>query len=252
MRKYRLIILLVALAAAVLASGYVPQPVKAESLTFASGGYTTACALILGIFAISMILSFTSGRLTASPWAKVLLWMGLLALIFFGVAFLIIKVTAGLISWLWGIGAPVIVVGLSIWAYFHFRRKAGEKVSSNSVRKSAAGSGQIKFDFRVLYSSMSLLLAIGIIALVVGAPTHYLVVPLAFAVLAIALWKVAKWRGFMLIGAVTIVLYIAKYCIPEYISFASDKFWPSLALTLLYMGLILPLSDLYCRKETLI
>ncbi len=252
MKKYRFIILLIAIAAAIFASGYVPKPVQADKLTFASGGYATCCAVILGLFIVSMVLSFTNGRLQVSPLAKVLLWMGFGVALFIGIAWGIIKLTAGVISWLLGIGAPVIVVALSLWIYFIFRKKAGDKVSSGSIRRSATGSGEIKFDFKVLYSSMALLLVIGAVALIIGQPTHYLILPAAFAVLSIVLWKLFGWRGFMLIGVITTVLYIAKYCIPEYISFATDKFWPSLALTLLYLGLIVPLADLYCRKEKLI
>lgn len=249
MKKYRFIILIIAIAAAIFASGYIQEPVPADQLTFENGGYTTSCAIVLGLFIISTVLSFISGRLNLSPTAKVLLWLLVGVLVFVGLAWLIIELTAGVISWLWGIGAPVIVVGVSMWLYFRFRKRAGDKVSSNAVRKSATGSGEIKFDFKVLYSSLALLLVIGFIALLCGAPTHYLLVPMAFATLGIVLWRICRWRGWMLIGAVAVVLYVAKYCIPEYISFATDKFWPSMALTLLYLGVVVPLADLYCRQE---
>ena len=97
---------------------------------------------------------------------------------------------------------------------------------------------------------MGVLLLSGIIALVVGEPSHYLFVPLAFSTLAVLLWRLLKWRGFMLIGALTIVLYVLRYCVPAHVSFTSGNYWPSLALTLLYLGLVVPLSDLYCRKES--
>lgn len=249
MKKYRFIILLIAIAAAIFASSYIPEPVPAEDFSFEHGGYTTSCAIILTLFLVSMTFSFINGRLNLSPLAKVLLFMGLGVLAFFGLAWLIIKLCGGIISTLWGIGAPVIVIAVSLWLYFHFRKRAGDKVSSNSVRRSATGSGEIKFDFKVLYSSLALLLCIGVIALLCDEPTHYLLLPMAFATLAIVLWKVFRWRGWMLVGILAVVLYVLKYCIPEYISFATDKFWPSMALTLLYLGITVPLADLYCRKE---
>ena len=249
MKKFRFILLMIALVAAVVASSYLPEPIPAERMNFSSSGYSTSCALVLGLFVLSMVLSCASGRLSMSPLSKLLLIMGVGVLFLVGMAFLIIKLTAGAITWLWGVGAPVIVIGLSLWLYFHYRKRAGEKASSGSVRRSASGSGEIKFDFKVLYSSMALLLVVALIALLAGAPTHYLVLPLAFATLATLLWKVSGWRGFLLLGVITTVLYIVKYCIPAYISFTTDKFWPSMALTLLYLGLIVPLSDLYCRKE---
>lgn len=251
MKRFRIIILLVALAAAIFCAGYIPQTkTSVDDLTIADGGYMTSCAVILAIFCISFCLSLISGKLQMSPLGKLLLWMGAGVLILFGITYLIIKLTAGVITWLWGIGAPVIVAGLFIWLYFRFRRIAGDKAAANSVRKSAAGSGEIKFDFRVLYASMALLLVISIIALIVGQPSAYMMLPLAFASLSILLWRLFKWRGFNLIGVITIVLYVVKYCIPAYISFTSDRFWPSLVLTLLYLGLVVPLSDLYCRRES--
>lgn len=251
MKRFRIVILLVALVAAIFCAGYIPQSkASVGELTVKDGGYMTSCAVILAIFCISFCLSLLSGKLQISPLGKLLLWMGVGVLLLFGITYLIIKLTAGVISWLWGVGAPVIVAGLFIWLYFRYRRIAGEKAAVSSVRKSAAGVGEIKFDFRVLYSSMSLLLIISIIALIVGQPSAYMMLPLAFASLSILLWRLFKWRGFNLIGVITIVLYVVKYCIPAYISFSSDKFWPSLVLTLLYLGLIVPLSDLYCRKES--
>jgi len=251
MKKFRIVILIVALIAAVFSAGYLPQAEKpVEQLTLADGGYMTSCAVILAIFCISFCLSLIGGKLQMSPFSRLLVGMGAVVLLLIGVTYLIIKVTAGVISWLWGIGAPVIVAALFVWLYFRYRRIYGNQAAANSVRKSASGVGEIKFAFRVLYASMALLLIISVIALIVGQPTAYMMLPLAFASLSILLWRLLKWRGFNLIGAVTIVLYVVKYCIPAYISFSQDKFWPSLVLTLLYLGLIVPLSDLYCRKES--
>ena len=49
---------------------------------------------------------------------RVFLWIAAAGLLLVGVAFLIIRLTAGVISWLWGIGAPVVVIGLFLWLYF--------------------------------------------------------------------------------------------------------------------------------------
>ena len=163
---------------------------------------------------------------------------------------LIIRLTAGVISWLWGIGAPVIVVALFLWLYSRYRKISGDKAAEVSVRKSAYGAGEIRFAFRVVFASMGILLFTGLLALIFGQPSHYLFMPLALSALSILLWKLLKWRGFMLIGALTVVLYVLLYCVPGYISFTPGNYWPSLALTLLYLGLIVPLSDLYCRKES--
>ncbi|MBQ7576323.1 MAG: hypothetical protein IJT26_07310 [Bacteroidales bacterium] len=252
MKKYRWIILLVTMAAAIAAAGYIPETQKIETaqMTTSNVGYLVSCAVAFSLFCVVFCLALLGGRLQMRPLLSLFLWMALAVLILVGVAVLIIRLTAGVISWLWGIGAPVVVIALFLWLYFRYRKISGDKAAETSVRKSASGAGEIRFSFRVLFASMGILLLTGIIALIVGQPSHYLFVPLSFATLAILLWRLLKWRGFMLIGALTIVLYVLRYCVPDQISFTAGNYWPSLALTLLYLGLVVPLSDLYCRKES--
>ena len=252
MKKYRWIILLIAMAATIAAAVYIPDTQKVETaqMTTANVGYVVSCAVAFALFCVVFCLALLGGRLQMRPLMRVLLWMAFAVLLLVGIAFLIIRLTAGVISWLWGVGAPVIVIALFLWLYFRYRKISGDKAAETSVRKSALGAGEIRFSFRVLFASMGILLVTGIIALIVGQPSHYLFLPLSFATLAILLWRLLKWRGFMLIGALTIVLYVLRYCIPAHISYTAGNYWPSLALTLLYLGLVVPLSDLYCRRES--
>ena len=252
MKRYRWIILILALVATLFAAGYLPDTHKVETaqLTSANGAYITTCAVTFSLFCVVLCLALLGGRLQMKPLMRVFLLMLAAVLLLIGIAFLIIRLTAGVISWLWAIGAPVVVIALFAWLYFHYRKIAGDKAAETSVRKSAFGAGEIRFAFRVLFASMGILLVTGIVALIVGQPSHYLFAPVAFATLALLLWRLLKWRGFMLIGTLTIVLYVLRYCVPAYISFTAGNYWPSLALTLLYLGLVVPLSDLYCRKES--
>ena len=252
MKRYRWIILLIGLVATFFAAGYLPdsQKVEVTQMTSSNAFYLTSCAVVFALFCVVFCLALLGGRLQMRPLMRVFLWLAAAGLLLVGVAFLIIRLTAGIISWLWGIGAPAIVVGLFLWLYFRYRKISGDKSAETSVRKSAYAAGEVRFGFRVLFASMGIVLITGIVALAIGQPSHYLFVPLAFATLAILLWRLLKWRGFMLIGALTILLYVLRYCIPEHISFTAGNYWPSLALTLLYLGMIVPLSDLYCRKES--
>ena len=252
MKRYRWIILLLGMVATLFAAGYLPdsQKVEVAQMNSSNAVYLTSCAVVFSLFCVVFCLALLGGRLQIRPLMRVFLWIAAAGLLLVGVAFLIIRLTAGVISWLWGIGAPVVVIGLFLWLYFRFRKISGDKAAETSVRKSAYGAGEVRFGFRVLFASMGVVLITGIIALAVGQPSHYLFVPLAFATLSILLWRLLKWRAFMLFGALTILLYVLRYCVPEHISFTAGNYWPSLALTLLYLGMIVPLSDLYCRKES--
>lgn len=252
MKKYRWIVLLLALVAIFFTSGHLPagQKLEVSQMTSSNGIYITSCAVIFALFCVVFCLALLGGRLQTAPLMRVFLWIAAASLLLLGIAFLIIRLTAGVISWLWGIGPPVVVALLFLWLYFRFRKIAGDKSAESSVRKSAVVVGQTRFSFRVLFASAGTLLLIGAIALFVGQPSHYLFLPLAFATLAILLWRLLKWRGFMLIGVLAILLYVLRYCIPTYISFSAENYWPSLVLTLLYLGLAVPLSDLYCRRES--
>ena len=239
------------MAAVIAAAGYLPgnPKVETEQLTSANTAYVTSCAVVFSLFCVVFCLALLGGRLQIQPFVRVLLLMAAAVLLLLGFAFLIIRLTAGVISWLWGIGPPVVVIALFLWLYFRYRKIAGDKSAEVSVRRSAHGAGEIRFAFRVLFASMGVILLCGIIALIAGRPSHYLFVPLAFATISILLWRLLKWRGFMLAGVLTIVLYVLRYCVPAHISFTAGNYWPSLALTLLYLALVVPLSDLYCRKE---
>ena len=250
MKKFRWIILLLLMVAMVpvarkLSAG---EPFT-EAFSFRNGLYILGCALTLALFCVAFTFSVIRGRIALPPLFHLTLISALWVLIVFGVAWLLVRFAAGIVGLAAYIGAPVLIVALYLLFFFRGRRSAVRTASAGSVRRSAHSSAAVKYDYRVLFSALLILLVVGLAALCTGHHTHTLFIPVAAASLSFLLWRLLQWRGFLLLGFLAVELSALVYCVPIALHGEPGAFWRMAVLTLLYLSVLVPLGDLYSTKE---
>jgi hypothetical protein len=233
-------------------------------LNFSKGGYLLANSIVLALFCIIFSFALIGGRirplkvLVAS--AKVLLW----AIVAFGIGELlawVISLITGAKFSLMGIvrgvqfdewvmiGTAVITALIAAICYFFGRKKSADRISSTAIRKSASASGAIRFSYNLLYGAMLLLLLLSAVLLFTIGENFFFALPLALAAASIFLWRVTTWRGWLLAAIVVTLLHAFSFLYIVIISLTMGALGVLPFFIVIYLALLLPLADLYTRKE---
>lgn len=233
-------------AVAAVPDGYVPEVVRPY---FGGVGYIVGCCIVLLVFILLLALATMSGMVMIVPVLLISLFTFAGAAVLFALGYFAVSLASGIVTLAVYIGVPAIIAALYLVVFFARKRKTVTATAANSVRRSASATAAVRYDFKVLYGAMMVSLVIAVIALCAGKPTQYIMVPLALSCTAVLLWRILKWRGFMLLGFLAIELFYLLYCVPLVSSAAAGWFWPILVVTLLHMSVMTPLADLYCHRE---
>ena len=139
-----------------------------------------------------------------------------------------------------------VILAIFIAFYFKLRKKEADKVSSTAIRKSAVASGQLKHTYTVLYGALTVMMAADILhfAVTLGGDAWNgdTLIPLAVTLLAVIFWRLVKWRGILAVAVAVDLLFAARLIFVNTLGI-------SLAVSLVFVSVVLPLADLYCRKE---
>ena len=233
-------------------------------LSFSKGGYLLANSIVLALFCIIFSFALISGRirplkvLVAS--AKVLLW----ALVAFGIGELIAWVVSlivgakfsfmGVVRGVqfdeWVMIGTAVVTALIVTTCFLFgRKKSADRISATAIRKSAAASGATKYSYNLLYGTMLLLLLLSAILLFAIGENFFFVLPLALAAASVFLWRITTWRGWLLAAIVVTLLHAFSFLYIVIIALTMGALGVLPLFMVIYLALLLPLADLYTRKE---
>ncbi|HPH53611.1 MAG: M28 family peptidase [Bacteroidales bacterium] len=233
-------------------------------LSFSKGGYLLANSIVLALFCLIFSFALISSRirplkvLVAS--AKVLLW----ALVAFAIGELIAWVVSLIVGakfsfmgvvrgvqfdeWVM-IGTAVVTALIVAICFFFGRKKASDRISSTAIRKSAAASGATKYSYNLLYGTMLLLLLLSAILLFTIGENFFFVLPLALAAASVFLWRITTWRGWLLVAIVVTLLHAFSFLYIVIIALTMGALGVLPLFMVIYLALLLPLADLYTRKE---
>jgi hypothetical protein len=233
-------------------------------LNFSKGGYLLANSIVLALFCIIFSFALIGGRirplkvLVAS--AKVLLW----AIVAFGIGELlawVISLITGAKFSLMGIvrgvqydewvmiGTAVITALIVTICYFFGRKKSADRISSTAIRKSASASGATRYSYNLLYGAMLLLLFLSAVLLFTIGENFFFALPLGIAAASVFLWKVTTWRGWLLVAIVVTLLHAFSFLYIVIIALTMGALGVLPLFIVIYLALLLPLADLYTRKE---
>lgn len=250
MKKSRIIILVIAALLAMPAAYYTCVRPSVEA--FAQGGlYLVLCAAAFALFCAIFAINVFKGRIVALPVLGTGVLIFLWAAILLGIGYLAVKFFSGIIGLAAYIGAPVVAGIAYVIVFGRLKRKAGNSVASVSVRRSAVSTGQTKFDLKVLYGAIAASFVAGLIALLAGIDSTFFFVPCAVTVVCVLLWRLLSLRVFLLVAFVVTEYWALSSALPAAAAVTSASFLIEMALTVLYLSILAPIADLYCR-ETII
>lgn len=233
-------------------------------ILFSKGGYLLANSIVLALFCLIFSFALISGRirplkvLVAS--AKVLLW----ALAAFGlgelIAWVICLITGAKFSFMgvvrgvqfdeWVlIGTAVLTALIVAICFLVGRKKSADSISSTAIRKSAAASGATKYSYNLLYGAMLLMLLLSAVLLLTIGENFFCALPLAMAAASVFLWRITTWRGWLLAAIVVSLLHAFSFLYIVTIALTMGALGVLPLFIVIYLALLLPLADLYTRKE---
>ena len=138
----------------------------------------------------------------------------------------------------------IIVFGIQ---YMVGSARAAKLSSANSLRKSAAGAGIVRYDYASLFGAAMLSALLVIAGLIFKVDVKPLLVVFSLVALAYLLWRLTGWRGWLMvaIAATTAVLC----CKIDDMEYSLEQLPYIIALTCAVIGMIMPCADLYTRSE---
>lgn len=223
------------------------------SPVFTSGFNILLNSLTFAFFCLTLILGVVSGRAKMSVFARksliLAIWVLLVAVI--GTVCSRYLKPSGFENAI-VLASDILVILLLIFVYFKRRNRYAEMIASNSIRKSAEGAGKIRYAFSLLYGSILVQTVVLIVYFILTyhkANDLFIMAPLAGILLSMVLWYVVKWRGFLLLGYMWTLLCAGVYLYGTLMSYHFSALGEILAFTLLYLSSLVPLGDLYCRRE---
>lgn len=253
-RKYRWVIAIIATLAtlfcvynSIVTSNFsLIQPVYSKGLNCLFN------ALTFALFCVSLVLGVVSGKSKILPSlrkaASVSIWV------------LLVAIAASVLSAFWSPKSPLIIISilevmvLVFTVLFYYRRRsvAAKSINSTAIRRSASGSGVIKYAYSLMYGSLLIMLVASIVYFILTykmGNNFFIMAPLASVLLALLLWRVFKWRGFLLVSYMFTLYVAAVYLYGTVLSYQFSALGVVMAFTFLYLVVLLSLVELYCRKE---
>ncbi|MCF0164881.1 MAG: hypothetical protein HUJ92_06320 [Bacteroidales bacterium] len=135
--------------------------------------------------------------------------------------------------------------------YFNAAKRAGKKVSSNSIRRSAASSGTLKYAYGYFYSALIWSVLFGLIIVLFfqdsTLPGDYFF-PCGAASLLMFVFFFVRFKIFPLLSLITLLLQFFASLYQGLIISQIDLPYYSILLYL-STATVLPLIDMYCRDE---
>lgn len=253
-RKFRPYLLILALAATafctVCAIRDASAPIRQPQLSL--GLRTLFNAVTFALYCIVLVLSVIGGRSKFIPSArkglKILIWMLLLYIC----CSLVTRTVATSYPITVSSATASVVAAVFLWRYFVRRKQSSDSVSSNSIRRSASGSGRTKYAWAMLHGALMVSVIMSVLYFFLtlkSADNYFILAPLAAILLCLILWRIIRWRGWLLAAAVALAFEAVVFICGTFSAYGFGSFATVVAFSLLYISLLVPLCDLYCSKE---
>ena len=215
------------------------------------GGTWIWLAVAFALMCFLFVTTVVSGRIKAqeavSKFLRTLLFGGVCVLLAWGASLLSDKIESTKMSeflFLAFFLVTLIVFGVQ---YMVGSAKAAKIASANSLRKSAAGAGIVRYDYASLFGGTmvaALLLIAGVIFKVDVKP---LLVSVSLIAISVLLWRLTGWRGWLMIATACITAVLC--CKIDDMEYLFKQLPYIVALTFSVLAMAVPCVDLYSRSE---
>lgn len=143
------------------------------------------------------------------------------------------------------IASTVLMVTLSFFVYFIFRKKTIRKTSAEAIRESAVLSAAKKHAYNVLYGAMLLCALLSLVLVIVLGENLMFFIPLTCAVAAIVLWRLTTAKFWLPVAVAFILLHAFSFLYALAMALTIGAFGAVLMLAFVDVILLIPLCDLY-------
>ena len=253
-RKARPYILIAAILATVATVVYAIQDpsFNFHQKELSLGLKTLFNAVTFMLYCIVLIFSIIGGKSrfvqSAVKGLKILIWL-LILYIAGTLATRFVKTSMpSLVTWI----STGVVGAVFIWRYFARRRRFANEVSGSSIRRSASGVGEVKYARTMLHGALLAAMAVTVLFFFLtlkSGDNYFILAPLGSILLCMILRKFCRWRGWLLVAIVSVTAQAIVFIYGTWAAYKFGALASALAFSLLYLALLVPLCDLYCRKE---
>lgn len=125
--------------------------------------------------------------------------------------------------------------------------KASKLASANSLRKSAAGAGVIRYDYASLFGGAMFSSILLIAGLAFGVEVKILLMVFSLIGIAFLLWRLTGWRGWLMIATACATALL--FCKLDDTKYSFEQLPYIIALTYSILAIVMPCVDLYSRSE---
>jgi len=215
------------------------------------GGTWIWLAVAFALMCFLFVITVMSGRIKASEaFSKLLrnLIFGVVCvLLAWGASFLADKIENNKTAELLFLTIFLITIIIFGVQYLVGSSKASKLASANSLRKSAAGAGVIRYDYASLFGGAMLCALLLIAGMAFGVDVKVLLMVFSLAGLAFLLWRLTGWRGWLMIATACATALLC--CKLDDAKYSFEQLPYIIALTYSILALAMPCVDLYGRSE---
>ena len=215
------------------------------------GGTWIWLAVAFALMCFMFVTTVVSGRIKANEavmkFLRNLLFGGICILIAWLASLLSGKIVETKMSELMFLAVFLLAVFVFGVQYMVGSAKAAKIASANSLRKTAAGAGVVRYDYASLFGAAmfsALLLVAGLILKVDVKP---LLVIFSATALALLLWRLTGWRGWLMVSVAFATAVLC--CKVDDMEYSLKQLPYIIALTCAVIGMMAPCADLYGRSE---
>lgn len=208
-------------------------------------------AIAVAMMCFCLMMTVVSGRIKAndavSKFLRNLLFCAISVVVAWLVSLLNGRTSSDKMSELLFLVALFVALLIYSVQYFIGSSKSAKLASANSLRKSAAGAGVVRYDYASLFGGAMLSALLLIAGLVLKQDVLPLLVSFSLVAVAFLLWRLTGWRGWLMVAAAFIVAVLC--CRIDDMQYSLQQLPYIIALTYSVLALTMPCVDLYSRSE---
>ena len=206
-----------------------------------------AFALMCFLFAITVM----SGRIKAgeafSKFLRNLLFGAICVALAWGASLLAGRIESNKMAELLFIAVFLVVLIIFGVQYLVGSSKAGKLASANSLRKSAAGAGVIRYDYASLFGGAMLVALLLIAGVAFGVDVKVLLMAFSLTGIAFLLWRLTGWRGWLMVAVACATALL--FCRLDDSKYSFEQLPYIITLTFAILAIAMPCVDIYSRSE---
>ena len=139
-----------------------------------------------------------------------------------------------------------VVVLAGVLGFFYWKnRSAAVRAANNSMRSSASVTAATHYAYNMLYGTLVLMAFLSLVLLVALGENLMFFVPLAFAVIALLLYRLTSLRVWLLLGILATLLHAFSFLYALAMALTIGAVGAVLLIAAIDIMMLIPMADLY-------